>query len=73
MKNLLTTAEMARRLNISLDTLRKWRVLGCAVGQRHGRDWLYAPEDRKLIIAWRQENLLPHGRPPKKEESCLSK
>jgi len=64
---LMTTAEMARRLGISLDTLRKWRALGCTVGQRHSKYWLYAPEDRAKIIAWREENLLPVGRPTTKK------
>ena len=72
--NYLTTRQMADRLGVKPATLRQWRYLGCPPGIRLNYSRVvYRESDAKAILAWRQENLLPHGRPPKKEESCLSK
>lgn len=55
----LTTDELAKRLGVSTETIRRYAEQGVA-GQRVGRQWLFCEEDEDRIRAARQ----PVGRRP---------
>jgi excisionase family DNA binding protein len=58
-EGMLTTAEVAERLNVSLRRVRQLIEVGRLPSQQYGRDHLIKESDLKLV-----ENR-PVGRPPK--------
>lgn len=62
MKGLLTTKQVAERLNISMRRVRALIESGRLPSQQFGRDHFIREEDLKLVAVRK------HGRPRKREE-----
>ncbi len=47
----LTVTDVAKQLQVSEDTVRRWLKSGKLVGLKFGKDWRIDPDDLKAFLA----------------------